>query len=240
MVLRAIPCFTIGMHILVIEDNRDLAANIGEYLEARDHVVDYATDGLTGLHLVSVNTYDALVLDLGLPGLDGLTLCKRLRQDARRTVPVLMLTARDTLRDKLAGFEAGADDYLLKPFALAELYVRVQALVRRAAGGHEILCVADLSFDPRTLIVRRGDQRLSLSPSELRLLERLMRASPGVVTRRDAERTLWGDDPPDSEAALRGHIHALRQAVDKDFTPKLLHTIHGVGYRLAPDDATYT
>jgi DNA-binding response OmpR family regulator len=226
------------MHLLVIEDNRDLAANIGEYLEARDHVVDYATDGLTGLHLVSTNTYDAIVLDLGLPGLDGLTLCKRLRQDARRTLPVLMLTARDTLRDKLAGFEAGADDYLLKPFALAELYVRLQALVRRAAGGHEILQVADLSLDPRTLIVRRGDQRLALSPSELRLLERLMRASPAVVSRRDVERTLWGDDPPDSEAALRGHIHALRQAVDKDFTTKLLHTIHGVGYRLAPDDAS--
>jgi DNA-binding response OmpR family regulator len=226
------------MHILVIEDNRDLAANIGEYLEARDHVVDYATDGLTGLHLVSTNTYDAIVLDLGLPGLDGLTLCKRLRQDARRTLPVLMLTARDTLRDKLAGFEAGADDYLLKPFALAELYVRLQALVRRAAGGHELLQVADLSLDPRTLIVRRGDQRLALSPSELRLLERLMRASPAVVSRRDVERTLWGDDPPDSEAALRGHIHALRQAVDKDFTTKLLHTIHGVGYRLAPDDAS--
>lgn len=226
------------MHLLVIEDNRDLAANIGEYLEARDHVVDYATDGLTGLHLVSTNTYDAIVLDLGLPGLDGLTLCKRLRQDARRTLPVLMLTARDTLRDKLAGFEAGADDYLLKPFALAELYVRLQALVRRASGGHEILQVADLSLDPRTLIVRRGDQRLALSPSELRLLERLMRASPAVVSRRDVERTLWGDDPPDSEAALRGHIHALRQAVDKDFTTKLLHTIHGVGYRLAPDDAS--
>lgn len=225
------------MHILVIEDNRDLSANIGEYLEARDHVVDYATDGVTGLHLASVNAYDAIVLDLGLPGLDGVTLCKRLRQDAQRAVPVLMLTARDTLRDKLAGFEAGADDYLLKPFALAELYVRLQALVRRAAGGSEHLQVADLSFDPRTLIVRRGNQRLSLSPSELRLLERLMRASPAVVSRRDAERALWGDDPPDSEAALRGHIHALRQAVDKDFTLKLLHTIHGVGYRLAPDDA---
>ena len=231
---------TFTLHILVIEDNRDLAVNIGEYMEARDHIVDYATDGLTGLHLVSVNTYDVLVLDLSLPGLDGLTLCKRLRQDAHRTVPVLMLTARDTLRDKLAGFEAGADDYLLKPFALTELYARVQALVRRAAGSHEILCVADLSFDLRTLIVRRGSQRLSLSPSELRLLERLMRVSPGVVTRRDAERTLWGDDPPDSEAALRGHIHALRQAVDKDFTIKLLHTIHGVGYRLALDDANYT
>jgi DNA-binding response OmpR family regulator len=225
------------MHILIIEDNRDLAANIGEYLESRDHAVDIATDGVAGLRLAGSNRYDAVILDLGLPGLDGLTLCKRLREEAHRTVPVLILTARDTLRDKLAGFEAGADDYLIKPFALAELHARVQALVRRSAGGSEILQVADLSFDTRALVVRRAGKRLSLTASELRLLERLMRASPGVLSRHDAARALWDNDPPESDAALRGHIHTLRQTIDRDFSPRLLHTVHGVGYRLAPDDA---
>lgn len=225
------------MHILLVEDNRDLAANVGEFLESRGHVVDYAADGLTGLHLAATNRYDALVLDLGLPGIDGLALCKRLREDARSNVPVLMLTAKDTERDKLTGFEVGTDDYLVKPFSLAELHARLKALARRAGSRAEVLQVADLRFDVRTLIVRRGGQRVNLTPVGLKLLERLMRVSPGVLSRQDAERAIWGDDPPDSDAALRGHIHSLRQALDQGFEPRLLHTLHGVGYRLTPDDA---
>ncbi len=224
------------MHLLLIEDNADLAANIGEYLKERGHVVDYAADGLTGLHLTAVNTYDVLVLDLNLPGLDGVSLCKRLREDARNPVPVLMLTARETERDKLTGFEAGADDYLTKPFSLPELHARLKALARRAAGVTEILRVADLEFDLRTLVVRRDGRRLELTPSGLKLLERLMRVSPGVVSRREVERTLWGEDPPESEAALRGHVHGLRVVIDQGFSPKLLHTVHGIGYRLADDN----
>jgi DNA-binding response OmpR family regulator len=226
------------MHILLVEDNRDLAANVGEFLESRGHVVDYAADGLTGLHLAATHRYDALVLDLGLPGIDGLALCKRLREDARSNVPVLMLTAKDTERDKLTGFEVGTDDYLVKPFSLAELHARLKALARRGGSRAEVLQVADLSFDVRTLIVRRGGQRVELTPAGLKLLEKLMRVSPGVLSRQDAERAIWGEDPPDSDAALRGHIHALRQAVDQGFEPKLLHTVHGVGYRLTQDDAT--
>lgn len=226
------------MRILLVEDNRDLAANVGEFLESRGHVVDYAADGLTGLHLAATHRYDVLVLDIGLPGIDGVALCKRLREDARSNIPVLMLTAKDTERDKLAGFEAGTDDYLVKPFSLAELHARLNALARRAGSRVEVLQVADLSFDVRTLIARRGGERVELTPAGLKLLERLMRASPGVLSRQDAERAIWGEDPPDSDAALRGHIHALRQAVDQSFEPKLLHTVHGVGYRLTPDDAT--
>ena len=225
------------MHILLVEDNRDLAANVGEFLESRGHVVDYAADGLTGLHLAATHRYDALVLDLGLPGIDGLALCKRLREDARSNVPVLMLTAKDTERDKLTGFEVGTDDYLVKPFSLAELHARLQALARRGGSRAEVLQVADLSFDVRTLIVRRGGQRVELTPAGLKLLEKLMRVSPGVLSRQYAERAIWGEDRPDSDAALRGHIHALRQALDQGFEPRLLHTVHGVGYRLAPDDA---
>lgn len=224
------------MRILLIEDHQDLAANVGEYLESRGHVVDYAANGLAGLHLATSQPYDALALDLSLPGLDGLSLCRRLRHDGRYPVPVLMLTARDTERDMLTGFEAGADDYLTKPFSLAELEARLKALARRGTAPADSLRVADLSFDLRTLVVRRGPRRIELPPAGLRLLEALMRAAPGVVSRRDAGHALWGEDPPDSEAALRGHVHALRAALDAPPAPKLLHTVHGIGYRLALDD----
>jgi DNA-binding response OmpR family regulator len=228
-----------ALHLLLIEDNPDLAANIGEFLELRGHTVDYASDGLTGLHLAALNRYSAVVLDLGLPGLDGIDLCRRLRTDAQEFVPILMLTARDTERDKLAGFEVGTDDYMTKPFSSPELLARLHALVRRASGvsASRTLRVADLTLHLDTLIARRGDRRLDLTPSALRLLQHLMAASPRVVKRTEVERILWGDDPPDGDTALRGHIHALRQAVDREHELKLLHTVHGVGYRLAVDDA---
>jgi len=220
------------MHLLLIEDHRDLAANVCEYLEARGHVMDVAGDGVTGLHLAVTHRYDALILDLSLPGIDGLKLCRRLRQDARSAVPVIMLTARDTTRDKLAGFGIGADDYLVKPFALEELEARLQALVRRSQPQPgPLLHVADLSLDLDTLEVLRGGQRISLTPTGLRLLTLLMRAAPRVLSRAELERGVWGDSPPDSDA-LRSHLHALRSAIDKPFATRLLHTLHGMGYRL--------
>jgi DNA-binding response OmpR family regulator len=221
------------MHVLLIEDSLDLSANIGEFLMSRGHEVDYALDGQTGLQLAASDGYDAVILDLGLPGLDGLTVCQRLRDAARKDVAVLMLTARDGEADKLRGFDAGADDYLTKPFSLLELLARLKALSRRASGPKGVLEVADLTFDLRTLVVRRGDRVVSLAPTGMRILEQLMRASPGVVTREQLEATVWGNDPPESDAALRGHILTIRNAVDSENTPKLLHTVHGTGYRLA-------
>lgn len=226
-----------ALSILLIEDNADIAANIGEYLRRSGHVLDYASDGVTGLHLATVNRYDAIILDLGLPGMDGLSLCTRLRTDAMKSVPILMLTARDAERDKLAGFEVGADDYLTKPFSMAELRARVQALSRRVCCSlhSRVHQVADLTLHPETLIARRGDRRLDLTPSTLRLLMRLMASSPRVVTRAEVEQLLWGDTPPDSDAALRTLIHTLRAAVDAGETVPLVHTVRGVGYRLAVD-----
>lgn len=221
------------MHVLLIEDNLDLSANVGEFLESRGHTVDYARDGVQGLQLANGEGYDALILDLSLPGLDGLSLCRRLRETARRDIPIVMLTARDTEADKLMGFDAGADDYLTKPFSLLELLARLKALVRRASGSHGVLQVADLTFDLRSLLIRRGERSITLAPTGMRILEQLMRASPGVVTREQIERTVWGDDPPGSDAALRGHILIIRNAVDFESEPKLLHTVHGIGYRLA-------
>lgn len=224
------------MHLLLIEDNQDLAANVCEHLEAHGHVMDAAADGVTGLHLAVVNRYDAIILDVGLPGMDGFTLCHKLRHDAHNQTPVLMLTARDTLQDKLGGFGAGADDYLVKPFALQELEARLQALVRRGAAGGTVLKVGDLSVNTDTLQVRRGDAAIELTPTALKLLILLMRASPRVVSRQEIELALWGDGPPDSDA-LRAHIHVLRTAIDRKFAVKLLHTLHGMGYKIAAPDA---
>ena len=145
------------MRILLVEDNRDILANLADYLELKGYSVDCAQDGLSGLHLAVGNHYDLIVLDIMLPGLDGYSLCRRLREEARSSVPVIMLTARDQLDDRLQGFNAGADDYLLKPFALSELAARIEAVLRRSQGGvRRLLQVADLSYDLDTLEVSRA------------------------------------------------------------------------------------
>ncbi len=224
------------MRILIVEDNEDLAANTGDYLEAQGHAVDYAGDGLGGVHLVATNAYDAVVLDLGLPGMDGLTLCRRIRHDLRKDVPVLMVTARDTLAEKLAGFEAGTDDYLVKPFALQELDARLQALVRRSRGSTtNVLVHADLELDLDRVEARRGGRRLHLNPACLTILRVLLEAAPAAVRRAQLERALWAGEPPESDA-LRSHIYALRRAIDRPFERPLLQTIHGIGYRIADPD----
>lgn len=225
------------MHLLVIEDNLALVANLYDFLEARGHQVDSAYDAVTGLRYATRGNYDVIVLDLALPGMDGLEVCARLRAEGH-TTPVLMLTARDTLDDKLAGFEQGADDYLIKPFALQELEARLQALVRRARGaqGRARLQVADLVLDTTTMQATRAGERLVLPPIPLQILTLLMRRSPAVARRQEIEREIWSDSPPDSDA-LRAHMHNLRAVVDKPFGHPLIHTVHGIGYRLAEDDA---
>jgi DNA-binding response OmpR family regulator len=224
------------MRILIIEDNADIAASIYDYLEDRGHTMDAAPDGITGLHLAVTNDYDVIILDLGLPGIDGLDVCRRLRKDARVGTPVLMLTARDTLNDKLEGFDSGADDYLVKPFALEELAARVQALhERRGRRTNETLRVADLSLDESQHRVVRSGKAIALNPIGFKILAFLMAESARVVPRREIEEVVWGDNPPDSDA-LRTHVSNLRNAVDKPFDKPLLHTIRGVGYRVAELD----
>lgn len=222
------------MRVLVVEDNRDIAANVGDYLQAQGATVDHAYDGLVGLHLALTTDPEAIVLDVMLPGMDGLTFCRRLREDAASQTPVLMLTARDALTDRLEGFDAGTDDYLVKPFALQELWARLQALVRRAApDGGDRLRVADLELDGGMRTVRRGGVELDIGRAPFTLLELLMRRSPKVVSRRDLEYALWGDEPPDGDV-LRSHMYALRKAIDRSSQgPPLLQTLRGVGYRLA-------
>lgn len=223
------------MRVLIIEDHKDIAEGLCDFLRALSHEVEYATDGASGCKLALAQRYDAIVLDRMLPKLDGDAVCQRLREAGRRT-PVLMLTALDSVADKVAGLEAGADDYLAKPFALAELKARLEALHRRASGGAEgarRLQVGELSFDLDTLQAVRAGKALTLNPTTRKLLELLMRESPRVVTREQLERAIWGRHVP-AEDVLRIHMHALRASIDKPFRQALLHTVHGVGYRLAP------
>ncbi len=223
-------------NVLLVEDHLDIAEMVWEYLESKGYVVDYASDGVSGFRLGDTNNYDAIILDIMLPGLDGLDVCQRLREEARSDVPVLMLTARDTLAEKLSGFDHGADDYLVKPFALEELEARLAALIRRnthsVSGGN--LSVGNLIFDATTLQVTRDGFEITVSPIGLKILQLLMRRSPRVVPRRDIEREIWGDLPPDSDA-LRSHMYTLRKVIDKPFGAPLIRTVHGAGFRLTDE-----
>jgi len=228
------------MRILIIEDNADIVANLYAFLEPRGHVLDSAANGYAGFALAAQHEYDAIVLDLKLPGMDGLTLCRKLREELQNTTPVLIVTARDTLEDKVAGFDSGADDYMVKPFSLVEVDIRLRALVRRARGKSRIstqLSIGDLVFDTATYQVKRNGVPVNLTKTGFKILTCLMKEAPKVVTREALELEVWGDHPPDSDA-LRTHIHALRQALDKSHSFAMLRTVQGIGYRLvAPDDA---
>jgi DNA-binding response OmpR family regulator len=223
--------------ILLVEDHHDIAAMIGDHLEQSGYEVDYAADGLTGLHLAVTGSLDAIILDLMLPGMDGLELCRKVREDASKDTPILMLTARDTLEDKVAGLDAGADDYLVKPFEMEELDARLRAMLRRAAGdiASQVLRVSDLEVNTGTMEVKRAGKLLTLTPISMKLLIALMKASPNVISRRDLERAVWDDIVPDSDA-LRSHLYNLRKVIDKPFDTPLLHTVAGMGYRLVELD----
>lgn len=226
------------MRILIIEDNPDIVANLYGFLEPLGYELDSARNGLAGLAMAAEGGYDAVVLDLTLPGLDGLEVCRRLRVDFRCQTPILMLTARDTLQDKVQGFDCGADDYLVKPFSMVELEIRIKALVRRArnAQSQAITHFADVIFNRDTFEASRAGMPLQLTPTGYKLLAVLLREAPKLVTRQMLEREVWGEDLPESDA-LRTHIHALRMALDKPFHTPLLKTLPGMGYKLVNPDA---
>ena len=226
------------MRILIIEDNPDIVANLYGFLEPKGYVLDSASNGYAGLGLAAQNQYDVVVLDVMLPGLTGIDICAKLRGELNNPVPVLMLTARDTLQDKEAGFNSGADDYLVKPFSMAELDMRLRALVRRARGEHRatsLLRVGELTFNTDTYQASRAGTPLALTKTGYILLKCLMREAPSLVTREQLEHEVWGDHRPDSDA-LRTHLHALRQALDKPFAFPMLRTVPGVGYKLTASD----
>jgi DNA-binding response OmpR family regulator len=224
--------------VLIVEDDSTIAGNLYSFLETRGYVPDAAYDGHAALGMLSSQRFDVVILDVGLPGMDGYAVLRALRTEMLLPVPVLMLTARDELDDKLTGFAHGADDYLTKPFALAEVEARLHALIQRASGGVAVPVrrFGELSFDSRTRIVAVREQPVHLTRKSCMIIEALLRDPGRVVSRSELETLLWGNEPPSSDA-LRSQVHLLRRALaDAGFDG--IETVHGTGWRLVGDART--
>lgn len=220
--------------VLVVEDDRDLARNLVDYLDLRGYATDYAPDGFAAINRLQSGHYDLVILDLMLPGIDGIAVCHRLRHELMKRTPVIMLTAKDDVDVKVSAFDFGADDYIVKPVALKELEARARALIRRAnsEGDSPVLVVGDLRLDTGTLRVERAGQPISMPPVQLRLLALLMKHAPNVVSQQAITREIWGEEAGDKHSMVV-HMHALRTAIDKPFDKQLIHTVRGFGYRIA-------
>ncbi|WDE02921.1 response regulator transcription factor [Thalassomonas viridans] len=223
---------TSSLYVLLVEDHANIAGNISDYMEAKGHVFDFATQGQQGLELALENPYDLIILDLNLPVMDGLEVCRQLREKSSRHLPILMLTARDSIEDKVSGFTVGADDYLTKPFSLQELEVRCLALSRRhLLQSDKTLTLGPLTLDRQRKKVTRNGELLDLHAMGYRILTVLAEAYPQVVSRSLLSQKLWGDEPTESDA-MRSHIYQLRRVLDKPFDYPMLKTVHGVGFTL--------
>ncbi|WP_350560777.1 response regulator transcription factor [Psychrobacter sp. CAL346-MNA-CIBAN-0220] len=223
--------------VLIIEDNPDIVANIYAFFEPKGFELDNAHNGLSGLALAASNRYDVILLDVMLPGMDGTKLCKKLREELHDKTPVLMLTARDTILDKVAGFDSGADDYLVKPFSLVELEARIKALIRRHQDEHfqHSIEVGALSINVAEHSIKREGKLLKLTPTGFKILHTLMSASPRVISKTELEEKVWGEDVPSSDA-LRTHLHSVRMQIDKPFATPMIMTVPGVGYQVIDPD----
>jgi heavy metal response regulator len=220
------------MHILVVEDEKKVASFIKRGLEAANYSVDVEYDGEAGLNRLLKTDYDLVILDVMLPKLDGLSLMKEIRQ-RRVDVPVLLLTARVTVADRVMGLDLGADDYLTKPFAFEELLARVRALLRRGpAPVPAVLAIADLRLDPATREVTRSNERIDLTPKEYALLEFLLRRREQVLSRAVIAQHVWGVNYDTFTNVIDVYVNYLRNKIDDGFEPKLIHTVRGVGYVL--------
>lgn len=226
------------MRILIVEDDADLAQFIRKGLKEEHYVVDVAADGEAGLALALDNPYDLMILDIMLPKLDGLTLCRRVR-DKGISTPVLLLTARNNVETKVSGFDTGADQFLPKPFAFAELLARIRALLRRGSSQQIThLQAADLRLDPASHRVWRAGQEISLTNKEYALLEFLLRNKNRVLTRTAIIEHVWDISYDPMTNIVDAHIRALRAKIDRDFSPPLIATVRGAGYMLEEPDAS--
>ncbi|HAX25541.1 MAG TPA: DNA-binding response regulator [Chloroflexi bacterium] len=224
------------MRILIVEDEERLAILTRKGLLQEGHAADIAATGEEALDWVAIASYDAIILDVMLPGMDGLAVCRTLR--ARRVpTPILLLTARGAVEDRVAGLDAGADDYLTKPFAFAELFARLRALSRRPAEPLDpVLTVGDLRLDPTTRRVWRGEQEHTLPNKEFRILEYLMRHPNRVLTRMMIAEHVWDYDFPNLTNVIDVHIRSLRRTIDVPYEQKRIATVRGAGYKLVGDD----
>ncbi len=220
------------MHILIVEDEKKLASFIKRGLREASYAVDVAPDGDEAIFLAQTNTYDLIVLDIMIPGKDGIHVCRKLRKDGLLT-PILMLTARDDVEDKISGLDAGADDYLTKPFSFPEFLARVRALLRRGSPAKSTrLKVADLEMDQSAHKVYRAGKEIELTATEYGLLEFLMVHAGQVVTRTMISEHVWNDDFDSFSNVINVYINYLRKKVDQDHDKKLIHSLRGVGYVL--------
>ena len=228
--------YAITMRILVIEDEKKIASFIKRGLTEQNYIVDVAVDGEEGLYLAEINPYDLIVLDIMLPKKDGFAVCQTLRRNHIAT-PILMLTARDDLRDKVFGLDSGADDYLTKPFAFAEFLARVRVLLRRQGGNKSTtLRVADLELDQLTRQVYRSGKPVDLTPTEYALLEYLMLNQGQVVTRTMLSEHVWNQDFDSFSNVINVYVNYVRKKVDSDFDVKLIHSVRGAGYMIKEEE----
>jgi len=223
------------MRILVVEDEHGIAQFLRQGLSEAGYAVDVARDGEEGLDYALLAEYDIIVLDIKLPRMDGLRLLRELRDRSIKT-PVLLLTARDTVEDRVHGLDAGADDYLVKPFAFPELLARIRVLLRRPPLQRDtVLCVGDLEMDTTRREVRRAERLIELRPHEFALLEYLMRYPNQVLTRTQIAEHVWNFDFYNESNVIDVYIGYLRRKVDRGFDQPLIHTVRGVGYRLSAE-----
>ena len=222
------------IRVLVVEDNSALMANISEFLEDGPYILDFAHDGLVALHLVATNVYDVIVMDVMLPGISGFSRCQKIRNELHCATPIILMTAKDHIDDKVTGFTQGADDYLVKPFNLKELAVRIDALHRRGRSGVPLLRAGSVEFEPGTLRIRlHGGNYIQLSGMSAHITEALIRAYPNFISYEQLSQALWGEKEVESHT-LRTHIYTLRKLLHEKLGANLIKTLHGRGYILSP------
>lgn len=222
------------MKVLIVEDSQHIMETLVDYLEMEGHNVDYAYHGKAALERIQQHNFDVIVMDIMMPKLDGIATVQKIRHQYHCQTPILFLTAKDSIIDKTAAFEAGGDDYLVKPFAMKELLLRLEALSKRGIRQDiSILSVGDLTYDTTAEKVQRAGKIIKLGKIQMKILKLLMQKSPALVSRQDIIDQIWGDDDPQSDT-LRSHIYSLRNAIDEGFSSQILETVHGQGYRLAP------
>lgn len=222
--------------VLLVEDESDLATLIHDWLAREHHLIERVTDGTMALHMLKMSTYDIVILDLMLPGMSGLEVCKRFREVNGKT-PVLMLTARSSLHDKELGFDAGADDYLTKPFYLKELEFRVKALLRRGTTARtNVFQLRDITVDTDEHQVCKAGKEVHLLPKEFRLLEFFVRHPHRVFSSEELIESVWESDTSAHNDTVRGHVTRLRKKLDTPGQPSIIATVYGVGYKLQSDD----
>lgn len=221
------------MKILLVDDSFQISETIADYLELRNCIVDFAYNGQDALSIIEDQSFDVVVMDIMMPKMDGISAVKKIRSELNKTVPIIYLSAKDKLEDRLEGFDSGADDYLVKPFSLEELYARITALYNRTNKMvSAIVTFKDIQINTEQKKVNFGSNQLKLPPIQYKILLLLIKKAPNLVTKSDIIEHIWGDSEPNSDA-LRSHIYGVRNAISKQGSQTQLETVFGKGFKLS-------